>query len=116
VLFGADTHVTDMHYVDLFLLLAFGLAIWLWQDTARAKELASQAGNRACNRVQVEFLDETVEFTDLRLARDAGGRLCLQRRYRFEFSSDGSRRYQGRISMLGHQLESLDMEAYRENI
>jgi hypothetical protein len=103
-----------MHFFDLFLLLLFGFAIWFWQDAARAKELASLAGRRACDRVQVVFLDETVEFTGLRLVRDTEGRLRLQRRYRFEFSSDGSRRYQGRIFMQGHRLESLEMDAYRE--
>jgi len=103
-----------MHSTQVLLLLLFGLLIWFWQDSARAKELASSAGSRACARAQLNFLDETVEFTGLRLKRDGDGRLGLQRDYRFEFSNDGSRRYGGRISMLGHRLESLTMDPYRE--
>lgn len=103
-----------MHSTELLLLLFFGLLIWFWQDSARAKEIASTAGARACARLQLVFLDETVEFTTLRLRRDRDGQLRLQRHFRFEFSTDGSQRYGGRITMLGRQLESLSMDPYRD--
>lgn len=104
-----------MHYSELILLLCFGLIVWFWQDSARVKELASRAGFRVCRQAQVHFLDETVEFTGLRFRRDSQGSLRLRREYRFEFSSDGSRRYQGEITMLGHRLETLTMEPYRDS-
>jgi hypothetical protein len=104
-----------MHSTELLLLIFLGLLIWFWLDSARAKEVASSAGSRACGHGQVSFLDETVEITKLRLKRDTDGRMRLQREYRFEFSSDGSRRYQGRITMLGHRVAALSMDAYREN-
>lgn len=103
-----------MHSTEFIILIVVGLLIWFWQDSTRAKEIASTAGERACARLQLNFLDETVEFTALRLRRDKEGRIRLQRTYQFEFSNDGSRRYGGRISMLGYQLESLSMDPYRD--
>jgi hypothetical protein len=39
--------------------------------------------------------------------------LRLWREYRFEFTSDGSRRYSGHINMLGKQLQDVQLDAYR---
>ena len=105
-----------MHSTELLLLAFIALLIWYWQDSARAKEVASAAGSRACRHGEVSFLDETVEITRLRLKRDSDGQIRLQREYRFEFSSDGSRRYQGTVTLLGHRVAGLSMDAYRENI
>lgn len=102
-----------MHSTELLLLIFIALLIWYWQDSARAKEVASKAGSRACDRAQVTFLDETVEITRLRLKRDGDGQARLMRVYQFEFSSDGSRRCLGTVTMLGHRVAGLTMDAYR---
>ena len=45
-------------------------------------------------------------------AKNAFGNLVMQRRYQFEFTSTGKRRYQGTLVLLGHQLGNIDLEAY----
>jgi hypothetical protein len=93
-------------------LLAVALLAWLWYDSMRARERAVAVGQAACARERLQFLDETVECTSVRPARNAAGRLVLRRVYRFEFSDDGSRRRSGQIVMLSGEVESLTMEPF----
>ena len=93
-------------------LVAVALLAWLWYDSMRARERAVAVGQAACAREQLQFLDETVECTSVRPARNAAGRLVLRRVYRFEFSDDGSRRRSGQIVMLSGEVESLTMEPF----
>jgi hypothetical protein len=46
-------------------------------------------------------------------ARSLSGGLVFRRRYQFEFSSTGDRRYQGKLELLGMGLQSIELEAYR---
>ena len=92
-------------------LLAAG--IFLWLDSLRARERAVKAGRAACERDSLQFLDETVSFTRLRLARDADGQLKIARTYTFEFSDTGNNRRHGAILMLGGELQDLQLEPYR---
>lgn len=85
----------------------------LWADSLRARERAVRAGHSACERYGLQFLDDTVSFTRLRLARDEGGQLKLARTYTFEFSDTGNNRRHGAIVMLGGEVADLHMEPYR---
>ena len=93
-------------------LLAIGAGLAFWIDSLGARERALAAGRRACERYGVQLLDETVQFSRLRLARDAEGRVRLQRTYRFEFSDTGDNRRHGAIVMLGGELQDLRLEPY----
>src|SRR5687767_13403446 len=72
--------------VALLLLVGAGL---LWADSLRARERAVRAGRDACQRYGLQFLDETVSFARMRLARDAEGHVKIARTYTFEFSDTG---------------------------
>lgn len=89
------------------------LALLLWVDSLRARERAVNAGRAACERYSLQFLDETVSFTRLRLARDPDGQLKIARTYTFEFSDTGNNRRHGAIVMLGGELQDLQLEPYR---
>ena len=97
---------------DIVALLAIAALAWLWYDSMRARERAVAVGQAACARDHLQFLDETVECTSVRPARNAAGRLVLRRVYRFEFSDDGSSRRAGSIVMLSAEVESLTMEPF----
>jgi hypothetical protein len=98
---------------ELAALLAIGALALTWADSLRARERAVQAGRAACARYQLLFLDDTVSFARLRLARDEEGRLKLARTYTFEFSDTGNNRRHGAIVMLGGELRDLQLEPYR---
>lgn len=90
-----------------------GGAIWFWLHSIRILEIARQAGKLACNRMDVQFLDDTVAGTKLALARDNNGRRVLRRTYRFEFSETGNSRREGAVVMLGDRVERVAMEPYQ---
>lgn len=95
----------------MILILAAALAIgWFWNDTLQARERVLSLCGRACEDVEVQFLDETVALKRLGLGRNRRGYLALRRTYQFEFSADGRDRWHGRAVLLGRKLEALQME------
>ncbi|MDH5601361.1 MAG: DUF3301 domain-containing protein [Gammaproteobacteria bacterium] len=97
----------------IFIILVSGFVYWL--DSIRAKEVATTKSREACNKVSLEFLDETVAIKKLRLRRNNSGRLVFYREYQFEFTSTGEYRYKGIIILLGKSLLGVEMEPYQFN-
>ncbi len=96
--------------IAILVIAAGGL---LWLDSLRARERAVRAGKSACERYDLQLLDDTVSFTRLRLARNDEGQLKIARTYTFEFSDTGNNRRRGAIVMLGGDLQDLQLEPYR---
>ena len=92
-------------FVSVFLL-------WLWWDGLGAREVALHAGKDACNQHGVQFLDESVVLSKIRLARDFHGTIRVERYFRFEFATDGATRHQGRIQILNRTVTRLEMDPY----
>ena len=92
-------------------LIAAG--VFLWLDSLRARERAVKAGRAACERYSLQFLDDTVSFSRVRLRRDGEGQMRIARTYTFEFSDTGNNRRHGAIVMLGGELQDLQLEPYR---
>jgi hypothetical protein len=86
---------------------------FLWADSLKARERAIKAGRSACERYRLQFLDETVAFARMRLARDDEGQLKISRTYTFEFSDTGNNRRHGAIVMLGAEVADMHLEPYR---
>ena len=93
-------------------IVLIGAGLLFWLDSLRARERAVQAGRTACQRYDLQFLDDTVSFTRIRLRRDEGGQLKIARTYTFEFSDTGNNRRHGAIEMLGSELQDLQLEPY----
>lgn len=79
----------------------------------RAKELARSAAKEHCRAYDLGLLDDTVVLKRLLVGRNSDGHIELRRRYRFEFTSDGSLRYSGEIVLSGHHVQSITTDAYR---
>jgi hypothetical protein len=92
-------------------LIAAGIFFWL--DSLRARERALSAGRAACERYALQFLDDTVSVSRVRLGRDDEGQLRIARTYTFEFSDTGNNRRHGAIVMLGAELQDLHLERFR---
>ncbi|MDB6164193.1 MAG: hypothetical protein JWL98_1625 [Xanthomonadaceae bacterium] len=98
----------------LMALLAAGFAAW---SAARAAaERAEQVGRDACRVAGVQWLDETVHASGLRLQRGEDGRLGFERSFRFEYSHDGSDRHVGRLILRGDRLVSFSGPLARTGI
>jgi len=96
-----------------FAILLIAVGALLWADSLRARERAVQAGRSACERYQLQFLDDTVSFARMRIARDEDGQLSISRTYTFEFSDTGNNRRHGAIVMLGGEVADMHLEPYR---
>jgi hypothetical protein len=94
-------------------IVVIAAGVLLWLDSLRARERAVRAGRSACERHDLQFLDDTVAFAKLRLARDEEGQLKIARTYTFEFSDTGNNRRHGAIVMLGGEMRDLQLEPYR---
>ncbi|MDT8438160.1 MAG: DUF3301 domain-containing protein [Wenzhouxiangellaceae bacterium] len=84
------------------LLLLGALLMW-WHAAMRALDQARNTARAFCRAQRWQLLDQTVALDRTRLARGPNG-LCLWRRWRFEFSSDGSDRLSGGLVMRAGRL------------
>lgn len=89
----------------VFIALA-GLLGVFWQNSLGVRERANRAAQEACERMQLQFLDGTVAFARLSLARDAG-RLTLRRTYVFDYTASSIDRRQGFVTLLGQRIEAI---------
>ena len=94
-------------------LLAIGRGVLVSIHSLKARERAVRAGRSACERYELQFLDDTVSFARMRLARNHDGQLRIARTYTFEFSDTGNNRRHGAVMMLGDQVQDLHLEPYR---
>ena len=102
-----------MDVISLLFLLLLSVLGWFWFSSLRALEVARTRGKRACGDANVQFLDDTVASIGLSLVRDQSGRRVLRRIYRFEFSETGNTRLEGRLILLGNNIESITLEPYQ---
>jgi len=89
------------------------LASVYWFKSQHIREIALNATKAHCRAMEVQMLDDYVALKSLRLKKDKSGKTRLQTTFTFEFSSTGNERYQGRIAMLGHRVESIYLQPYR---
>lgn len=90
----------------IFLLLAVP-SLLFWTSGRAAAERATLHGRLACERAGVQWLDQSVHQTKLRLRRTTSGQLRWERQFRFEYSTGGEDRHIGLITLLGGALNSL---------
>ncbi len=95
---------------EIIFLALLGLAIWFWQDTLRARELAIKRTRRYCQDINYQFLDESVAMISLKPGRDLSGNFAFHRCYHFEFSLDGHNRFNGKAYLIGHHLQSIQLD------
>ena len=95
--------------LELLVLALILLGGWFWVDSMRAREAALEAGRRASEAENVQFLDWTVAMASIRIARATDGRIRLRRVYDFEFSDTGNNRLKGSITLLGTYVLSVHL-------
>jgi len=105
---------------ESLILVLLAVFAWFVVDSMRARERAHAAGSNACQRNNLQLLDDTVELVSLRPARDDAGRLRLRRVYAFEFSDPqsegGNNRRNGRITMFQTDIEALTLDPFVDSI
>jgi hypothetical protein len=97
-------------WLAIIALAAIAAGTWFWNDSLRARERMTAACTRICGEMHLQFLDETVALSRLRLTRSDSGRLAWRRLYVFEFSESGSDRWKGSALLTGRQVESVQLD------
>lgn len=98
----------------LITLLLAGFVYWF--NFQKIKEIAIGATRVHCQAMEVQMLDDYIAANGIWLRRNKRGKWQIQRTFLFEFSSTGADRYNGKITMLGQQVETIYMEPYRINL
>lgn len=93
----------------LIVIILFGLAVFTWQDSLAARELARSLSQRLCAEAGMQLLDQTVALRRFALARNASGWLALRRWYSFDVSIDGHDRHRGGLRLLAGRLEDFSL-------
>lgn len=84
-------------------LLTLAAAILFWLSAVNARDRASRLAGEFCKRQGWQLLDQTVALRSLRPRRTQQG-LRWQRRYRFDFSPDGTERRRGELTLIGGRM------------
>jgi hypothetical protein len=94
------------------LLVLCGLVgiIIFWFETLRVREYVIRACRNLCEKSGLQLLDQTVAQTSLNLTRSVRGGWQLRRIYRFEVSNNGADRATGYITMLGNNIEAIQID------
>ncbi len=88
----------------LILMIAVAICFAFWSASRAAAERATALGRDACASAGVQWIDQTVHATGLRVRRGEDGRLGFERTYRFEYSQDGTDRHIARLVLRGDRL------------
>jgi hypothetical protein len=83
------------------LLLAAGILFWF--SAINARDRARELARAFCQRQGWQLLDQTVALKSLRPVRTPDG-LRWQRHYRFDFSTDGTNRLRGELTLTRGRL------------
>lgn len=84
-------------------LLLLAAAVLFWISAVNARDRARTLARSFCERQGWQLLDQTVALKSLRPRRQTNG-LALERRYRFDFSPEGTGRRAGELTLEGGRL------------
>ena len=97
-------------WIAALLLLAAAAGAWFWSDTLRAREALLATCRRLCRELSLQFLDDSVVLTRLKLGRGAQGWPEFTRDFEFEFSGTGQDRWHGRATLAGRRVLSVQFD------
>ena len=97
--------------LNLLIILAVALAVGYLVYNNRIHERAHKVALKACQEAQVQNLDGYVALKKIYIDKNPEGKWRLLRRYQFEFTTDGTRRYSGYLIMQGRWPVIVQMES-----
>ena len=97
-------------YIVFFIIVGL---LWYWWNSVNAYEVAYQQAKQTCQRLDLQFLDDTLDVIKLRLCRHPKGYMQVCRVYEFEFSSDGDNRYKGYVKINGQTFADIELDVYK---
>lgn len=102
-----------MEIRTLFYILLAGVAVALFLHHNRLNQAARRAALHYCEQQGLQMLDQSAVLRGLRWHKEHGW--SLVRRYSFEFSVIGGRRYQGWVIMAGDRTLRIETQPIPED-
>ncbi|PTY37557.1 hypothetical protein BGP77_13745 [Saccharospirillum sp. MSK14-1] len=100
---------------QLLLILVFAvISAWWWRHLG-IRQLALAHARKACQKANVQLLDQSVYLRKIRLARSPVSLVTVERSYEFEFSTRGDRRFLGWVVLTGRRLQRLELQPYSDD-
>lgn len=99
---------------DVMIIVSLGFVGWVFWRQLALRELALTHALAVCERQGLQLLDQSIGLSGVSFQRRPSGSWCLTRKYQFEFTSTGERRYTGRIIMAGQTVLSTELDAFRD--
>lgn len=100
----------DLGHVAIMMLVGI-IGTWIWRGMG-LRERALRLVRRHCENAGVQLLDESIGLNRLRVGRGPFGRPGIVRRYGFEFTVTGERRYTGFIELHGANLRKIKLSPH----
>ena len=89
---------------SIVVILLIAILVLYFLSNLRAREWSIFHAKNICKQYNVQLLDSSIVQTSLKISRDKGGKLCWQRSYSFEYSSDGISRDTGKVVLHANKL------------
>lgn len=102
--------------LENLLLIAFIGLVWFWFDSVGARDTAIGKGKDLTDRTNLQFLDESVACTRIRLARNGKGHVQILRIYDFDVSASGGDRMHCQLTLLGRDLHAWYIPPYLQAV
>lgn len=96
----------------ILLLLATGVGVWAHHSKLSA--LARRYAQAFLEEQGLQLLDQSIILESVRLSRYRG-MPCLRRKFRFEFSRRGDRRYYGWITLNAWAKEHTELQPFTDD-
>ncbi|MCW4628043.1 MULTISPECIES: DUF3301 domain-containing protein [Marinomonas] len=94
----------NLQLTDIVIILILAACIYAWWRNTSIREQALISAKKHCESLNLQLLDDSVAGAEWRPIWSQG-QIKVRRSYKFEFSSSGIARYQGKVTYLGnHQL------------
>jgi Protein of unknown function (DUF3301) len=102
--------------LENILFIAFIGLVWFWFDSVGARDTAISKGKDLTDRTNLQFLDESVACTRIRLARNSKGHVQILRIYDFDVSASGGDRMHCQLTLLGQDLHAWYIPPYLQAV
>lgn len=103
--------------LNIILLGLIGFVLNYWWQSGEYKGRALKLAAQYCQQHDLQLLDQSMVISGYwphrNERRNERGVWVIRRTYDFEFTSTGQQRYRGRLTLMGFQLDKIELEAYQ---
>lgn len=99
--------------LNIILLALIGFVLHYWWQSGEFKGRALKLAAQYCQQHDLQLLDQSMVITGYWPSRNSRKVWVIRRTYEFEFTSTGHQRYRGKLTLMGFQLDTLELEAYQ---